>query len=81
MQEKLENITFLWQNYKSQPPSKAVETVMLPPETSITMPNQPTSIPGIAPTTSVRIPADGSATPAGVTTVNSTGKGYKTKLG
>jgi len=60
-------------NYKSQPPSKAVETVMLPPETSITMPNQPTSIPGIAPTTSVRIPADGSATPAGVTTVNSTG--------
>ena len=54
---------------------------MLPPETSITMPNQPTSIPGIAPTTSVRIPADGSGTPAGVTTVNSTGKGYKNKLG
>jgi len=60
-------------NYKSQPPSKAVDSVMLPPETSITMSNQPTSIPGIAPTTSVRIPADGSATPAGVTTVNSTG--------
>ena len=49
---------------------------MLPPETSITMPNQPTSIPGIAPTTSVRIPADGSGTPAGVTTVNSIGKGF-----
>ena len=53
---------------------------MLPPETSITMPNQPTSIPGIAPTTSVRIPADGSGTPAGVTTVNSTGKFFTTVM-
>jgi len=51
--------------------AKPVETVLVP-QTSVAMPNQPTSIPGIAPTTSVRI-TDGSATPAGVTTVNSTG--------
>ena len=40
-----------------------------------------TEVVGTAATTSVRIPADGSATPAGVTTVNFTGKVYKTKLG
>ena len=43
------------------------------PQTNVGMPNQPTSIPGIAPTTSVRI-TDGSGTPAGVTQINSTGK-------
>jgi len=52
-------------NHKSQT-VKAVDTVI--PMTA----NQPTSIPGIAPTTSVRI-TDGSATPAGVTNANSTG--------
>merc|ERR1719273_2932684 len=60
-----------FKNQKSQQVAKPSETVMLP-QTSGPLTNQPTSIPGIAPTTSVRI-TDGSATPAGVTTANSTG--------
>jgi len=58
-------------NHKSSQQAKPPETVMLP-QTNVGMPNQPTSIPGIAPTTSVRI-TDGSGTPAGVTQINSTG--------
>ena len=40
-----------------------------------------TELVGIAPATTVWIPANGSATPPGVTTDNSTGKGYENKLG